>query len=306
MMKKRHKLRLRKQVIICIPVAISIMILTIGLLINKNNTFSEIKQNNNLTSQNKINDGLKISDLSFIKDFNKMVEQRKKDNTIIYYAQLFKLDIDKTLELAHNYTNNFENSEYQTHNVIGPDKVKQKVGSFSSFEAGVAYFARDLYRYPEKYGLTISDIRLDETPTLKEVSTDGNIYMNNGLTFEQYLGKICDLFNMDKELVLAISYHEAGIKTSNLFKNSNNIGGHRGYAGWMKFTTLEAGIIAHVLAVKAIVDNYNIDVTSENGIAELSSVYVNGHAGNPSYFWAEKITYYMEAIEEKDLFTLEK
>ena len=97
---------------------------------------------------------------------------------------------------------------------------------------------------------------------------EGKVYLSNGLTYEQYLGKICDEFNIDKELVLAISYLETGYLKSGLFTYSNNVGGQRGYNGWLKYPTLEAGIIGHVISVKAILDNYNIKV-SRNKISRI-------------------------------------
>lgn len=305
MRKKRHKLRLRKQVIYGLPILIAFIVLTVSLLLHKNTSFaSEVTTNENIASEKIVYDGLKLSEFEYIRDFDEMLEQRKKDNTIIYYAQVFKLDVDKTLELAHQLTNNYEDPEYQKHHVIATPKWIQKIGSFNSFEAGVIYFARDLYRYPERYGKTIEEMRLDETPTKKQVSKDGNIYMDNGLTFEQYLGKIADLLGVDKNIALAISYQEAGIKTSNLFVNGNNIGGHKGYAGWMKYTTLEAGVIAHIVSIKSLTEKNNIDLSSPTGISELSGIYVNGSMSKPQATWTEKVTIFTNQIKEQDLFTI--
>lgn len=307
MNKKRHKLRLRREIVKCIPVILIITALTIGLAINKSGGFSnEISHSNVLKSKNTNNSNKKLSDLEYFKAFEKMMEKRQKDNTVIYYAQIFKLDVDKTLSIAHQYTNDYEDEEFNKNFIIGPNKVKNKLGSLKNFEAGVVYFVRDLYRYPERYGSSIAEIRTDETPTLKVKSKDGNIYMDNGLTFEQYVGKICDLFEIDKATILAISYQEAGIKTSNLFKNSNNIGGHRGYDGWMKYTTLEAGVIAHVISIKAMQDNYNLDLTTEAGLTGLSGIYVNGNPNKPQPSWIEKVSIFKRQINEKDLFTIKE
>lgn len=307
MNKKRHKLRLRKQVVMCIPVLLIISILTTGFIVNKSGILSnEISKSTILSSNKKNSDGKQLSDLEYFKSFREILEKRQKDNTVIYYAQTFKLDVDKTLSIAHSYTNNYENEEFKKNFIIGPASVKKKLGSLNSFEAGVVYFVRDLYRYPEKYGSSIAEIRTDENPILKHKSKDGNIYMDNGLTFEQYVGKISDLFGIDKATVLAISYQEAGIKTSGLFKNSNNIGGHRGYDGWMKYTTLEAGVIAHVISIKAMQDNYDLDLTTPEGIAALSGVYVNGNVEKPKQSWIEKVSIFKEQIIEKDLFKVKE
>lgn len=309
MNKKRHKLRLRKQVIMCIPIAIILTITVIGIIINKNNVFKSVVDTKKEIATEKFindNDSKSFSESEFVVSLNKMIEKRQKDNTIIYYAQTFKLNIEKTLEIAYKLTDTYENEAYKKHNVIATSKWQKKIGSFNSFEAGVIYFVRDLYRYPERYGATIEEIRTSEEPTLKKVSKDGNIYMDNGQTFEQYLGRIADLFGIEKSVVLAISYQEAGIKTSNLFRNSNNIGGHRGYSGWMKFTTLEAGVISHVLSIKSLTDKNNIDLSSPTGISSLSGIYVNGNMSKPAASWTEKVTIFVNKINQKDLFNEKK
>ena len=308
---KRHKLRLRKKVIKYIPVILLLLILSIVAIINGSKALaSEItaKPVEASTPKKDNSYGKKLSDYINLNSFNETIEKRQKDNTVIYYANVFKLNIDKTLELAHKFTNDFEDEQFNKTFVIGPKKVKNKLGSFKNFEAGVVYFVRDLYRYPEKYGSSINEIRTSESPTLKTKAKDGNIYMDNGLTFEQYIGKISDLFEIDKSVVLAISYHEAGVKTSNLFVNKNNIGGHRGYGGWMSYTTLEAGVIAHVLSVKAIAEKNGVDSKEIDAreIAAISGVYVNGTATKPAPAWTEKVTYFENQINSKDLFTIKE
>jgi len=313
MTNKRHKLRLRKQVIICIPVVILLIICTTVFIINKHNTFSNtINTNESLASEKKAvteetldnSDNMKLTDISYIKNFDKLIATRQKDNTVIFYAQSFKLNIDKTLDIAHKLTNNYEDANYLKTNVIAPSALAKKLGSFNSFEAGVVYFVRDLYRYPEKYGSSISEIRLSETPTPNSKSSDGKIYMSNGLTFEQYLGKICDLYGIDKSITLAIVHEESGIMTSGLFTKSNNIGGLKGYDGWMSFPTLEAGVIAHVLSIKSIVDKYGIDMNSSNAVAALSGIYVKGNINSYSESWTTKVNSFRTKINQKDLFTI--
>lgn len=308
MKKRKTKLRLRKQVIICLPIVLLITLLTIALTINKNNSFSnEVVKSENLTSENTISDKEEknLSELKYIVDFNKALEKRQKYNTIIYYASKFKLDINKTLELAKNLTQNLEGEKYLATNVIAPSPLAEKLGSFSSFEAGVVYFVRDLYRYPERYGKTIAEMCLDETPTINKTINDNVIYMDNGLTFTQYFGKICNLYGIEPSLALAIVYEESGIMTSGLFKYNNNIGGMRGYDGWMSFTTLEAGIIAHILSVKAIIDNYNIDMNNPNAVYTLSAIYVHGNpSAGISESWSNKVLFFKEKIEKENLFTI--
>ncbi len=304
MNKKRHKLRLRKKVIKTIPIILLIIVLVIGLVIKSYSVLSNEVTKSDVESAKTYTDSTTLSEMLQIEKIVNVIEKNQKDNIVTYYAETFKLDINKTLEIVHKYTDTYQGEEYNKTFVIGPEMVKKKLGSFNSFEAGVVYFVRDLYRYPEKYGSSISEIRTDETPTLKTKSADGNIYMDNGLTFEQYVGKISDLFGIDKATVLAISYQETGIKSSTLFKYSNNIGGHRGYNGWMKFTTLEAGVISHILSIKSMVDNFSLDLTTEAGLSGISGIYVNGNISKPQASWIEKVTIFKKQINEKDLFSI--
>ncbi len=311
MKEKKTRLRLRKQVIYCIPLVILLSLSIIAVIIGSNGVLSnEVEKQENLASK-EINDitpsDFKLSDLKYFQDFYDFIEKRQKDNTIIYYASIFKLDIDKTLEIAYKYTKNYEDEEFNKNFVIGPSSVKKSKKSFPSFEAGVAYFARDLYRYPERYGSSIYEIRLDETPTIKQKDKNGKLYMDNGLTFEQYVGKISDLYEVDKEFVLAIINLESGYQSSYLFTNKNNVGGHRGIGGvWKSYTTLEAGVLAHVLSIKNIADKNKIDVkemTNEE-IYAFSGMYVTGSATKPSSSWTGKVTKIKENISKKDLFTI--
>ncbi len=308
MTKKRPKLRLRKQVIICLPILI-ICLITTGMLITKKSPTAYAQTPVYTYASLDANDStFKLSNISYIKDFTEMVEKRQKDNTIIYYAQLFKLDIDETLKIAKKYTKDYKDKNYLQHNVIGPNNVVETVGPLKSFEAGVVYFARDLYRYPARYGTTIEAIRLDETPTLKKANSKGIIYMDNGLTFEQYVGKISNLFDIEPEFVMSIINLESGNKTSHLFKNKNNVGGHRGYAGWMQYTTLEAGVIAHVLSVRSIARKCEVDMKEPTveEVSAFSSVYVHGGIGNPSESWTNKVLKLREYLIQKDLFTIKE
>lgn len=309
----KNRLRLRKQVIYLLPVVILLTLLSLTIIIARNHTLAaEVGKQENLASQ-KINDeqnnsDFQLSDLKYFQEFYNFVEKRQKDNTIIYYASIFKLDIDKTLEIAYKYTNNLEDPDFNKNFVIGPQSVKKSKGSFPSFEAGVAYFARDLYRYPERYGSSIYEIRLDESPTLKKKNKD-KIIMDNGLTFEQYVGHICNLFEIDPAFTLAIINLESGYQSSYLFTNKNNVGGHRGIGGtWKSYTTLEAGVVAHVLSVKNIAEKNKIDAKemTDEEIYAFSGTYVTGSASKPSSSWTGKVTKIKENITKKDLFTIEK
>ncbi|MGN1337204.1 MAG: hypothetical protein ACI4WW_01880 [Candidatus Coprovivens sp.] len=302
MIGQRKKLRLRKEVYYVIPIAMLLATFLTLLVINsKRMELHEVEASpveSNTTVATSINS--KVLD-RLINNYNNHIYIRQRDNTIIYYASKFKLDINKTLELAHNYTNYYHDENYLQTFVIGPDKVKQRMGSFQTEEAGIIYFVKDLYSWPQTYGLEINEIRTSEEPDISRTYKDGKILLENGLTYEQFVAKISNDFGLNPKLVLAISYLETGYLQSGLFVYNNNVGGMRGYDGWMEFTTLEAGAIAHVVAVKAIIDRYGIDMNSDNAISELSSIYVNGYEGQPDAHWTEKVTIIFNNINEEDL-----
>lgn len=309
MKQKRHKLRLRKQVIMCIPVALFIITVAMFLVFDRESIFavrsSGIAKVVETSVSNEVDDIVKLSERDFFVNFTNLTETRQKDNTIIYYANKFHLDVEKTLDIAHKLTNDYKDEKFNTNYVIATDKYIDKIGPFNSFEAGVIYFVRDISRYPTRYGTTREEIRVSDEVDNSRNIIDGIIYID-GFTIYQYLGRICDLYDVDKALVLAISYQESGILKSKLFVNNNNMGGHRSSTGWAKYATLESGIIAHVLTVKGIIDKYEIDMTAEDAIYQLSGPYVLGRKGQVSENWAQKVTIFVNRIQEQDLFSIEK
>ncbi len=302
MIHSKHKYHLRKEVYFVVAFAFLVASILSILIIN-----GKKMESSNVESK-AVESGLQKDETEsfFLKDkyvnmLNDNLKNRQRDNTVKYYASKFKLDVDKALELVHNYTNNYTDESFLQNYVIGPDKVKERMKSFPSEEAGIVYFIRDLYRWPENYGLTIGDVRLSEECSITRNISDGKIIMSDGLTYEQYVARISNLYNLNPKIILAISYLETGYLQSGLFVYNNNVGGMKGYEGWMEFTTLDAGIIAHVLAVKAIADNYGIDLNSDTAIAELSSVYVKGYYGSYDAHWTEKVTTIFNNINDEDL-----
>ena len=81
-------------------------------------------------------------------------------------------------------------------------------------ELGYEYFTSTLFVSPyqnheeliricqemaKKYGVELSEIKGELIVDQQKNIVDGKVYLSNGLTYEQYLGKICDEFNIDKE-----------------------------------------------------------------------------------------------------------
>ncbi len=306
MNKTKPKLRLRKSVLISIPVILIVAIVSVILITSKDKLFAKSSEVNRETQTSNIieeDSTYSLSDNEYIKSLSNLIENRQKDNTIIYYADKFNLDINKTLEIAHQITNNYEDEYFLISNSIVPENYRSKIGSFKSFEAGAIYFVKDISVYPERYGAT-SSIKISTNIDNYKNRHDGHIYLSNGLTYEQFLGKICDLYDVDKELALAIVYEESGIMTSGLFNYSNNMGGQRGYDGWMQFTSLESGTIFYVLTLKNLINRSEADVSTYEGILRLSGIYVRGNVNKPSEDWTRKVLLFKDKIHEKDLFTI--
>ena len=309
MIERKPKLRLRKQFIIALPIFLLITLISTFIVVKNNHSYSATIEKveeaaptvlQEETTESKPN---LLNSNAFLNNLSSYLNNAQKDNTVIYYADKFHLKKDKILEIVKNYTDNYTNEEYLRTNVIGSEKVIAKLGSFNSFEAGVAYFVRDIYRNPERYGTTANEIITSysvETARREK----GTIYMSNGLTFEQYYGKIADLFGIDKSIALAMVYHESGNMNSFLAKNKNNIGGMKGGSGWMSFPTLEAGVIAHVLTVKSIAERNGFDISDPDGIYKFSGVYVHGSVNSPSEDWVNKVMWFKQKIDSKDVFTI--
>ena len=113
MIGQRKKLRLRKEVYYVIPIAMLLATFLTLLVINsKRMELHEVEASpveSNTTVATSINS--KVLD-RLINNYNNHIYIRQRDNTIMYYASKFKLDINKTLELAHNYTNYYHDENY--------------------------------------------------------------------------------------------------------------------------------------------------------------------------------------------------
>jgi hypothetical protein len=308
--KEKSKLRLRKPVIISIPIILIILVLSTILLVNKDKIFAKTieSEKQEQSGFNEAYTSYRLSDSEYFKAFGKLIEDRKKDNTIIAYAEKFNLNISKTLEIAHTITNDYTDEYFLENNVIVPEKYHGKAESYNSFEAGVVYFVRDLYRNPAKYGTTANEIIISNKVETVNFVYGKPLYMSNGLTFEQYYGHIADLYGIDKSTALAMAYHESGYPTrgtSGLFTRQNNIGGMKcGPGCWATYPTMEAGIIAHIFTIKSISEKNGFDISTMDGLYKFSGIYVTGNINKPSELWTSRVLYFKNQIDSKDLFTI--
>ncbi len=309
-MQNKHSLKLRKEIMFSIPIAICLALVIGLLLINTRKANLDVSKSVEVKSNNKLDNklaedneesvstsGTLLSDNQYIKAYNKYKEQRLIDNTVAYYADVFHLDVNKVVSLARQFTNNYEREDYKT-----TFSIKEGDGTFSSQEAGIVYFVRYLYRNPRAYGTTAAEIGDKGIITTADKKENGHIVLDNGLTFEQYFSRICEMFGVNKVLALAIVYHESGVMTSGLFRYSNNMGGLRANVEYFKFPSLEAGTICYVFTLKGILDRNGLDSFQSSSVSAISGIYVHGTASQPAPDWVSKVLYYMGRIESNNVF----
>ncbi len=307
--KTKSKLRLRKSVVISVPIIVVLLIVGSILIINRDKLFAKETEVEKIeTAWFNEETSFRLADSEYLKSLNKLIEDRKKDNTIITYAEKYHLNIEKALEIAHNITNNYEDEYFKESNSIAPTAYRNRIGSYDSFEAGAIIFVRDLYIHPERYGTNANEMIISNKVDLVDFTYGKPLYLSNGLTFEQYYGHIADLFGVDKTTALAMAFHESGYPTtgtSGLFLYNNNIGGIKcGTGCWASYPSMEAGIIAHIMTVKSIADGYGLDITTDSGLLAFSGVYVRGNINKPTELWVNRVNYFKNYIDSKDMFKI--
>ncbi len=302
-MQEKHRIKLRKEVLISIPIVALLLAVIIGVLVVNNRKASlESTKNVDVKSEMFLEDSESakskgFSETALIKNYVDFKNKRMIDNTITYYAEQFHLDAAKVVEIARRLTDNYEREDYNS-----TFSIKQGDGLFSSYEAGIVYFVRYLYRSPYNYGSTPAEIGDRGIVTTSNNKVDGHIRLDNGLTYEQFLAKIADMYGVNRNLALAIVYEESGIMTSSLFRNSNNMGGLRGGSGWLKFPSLEAGTICYIFTLKNLLERSGLDSNQIGSVYALSGIYVNGNSSMPSADWSGKVLHFMSRIEANKVF----
>ena len=74
MTSKRHKLRLRKQVLLTLPILLLLLIASLGFMINKNKIFAnEVSSNNQSSPNTKEETNWNLSDIPYIQKLDEMI-----------------------------------------------------------------------------------------------------------------------------------------------------------------------------------------------------------------------------------------
>ena len=205
----------------------------------------------------------------------------KIDNYLKEYSTYYNLDGDKVVEFARNITENYNINLSDVGGRITSDSTEGQAMMF------VYYLSRNQLSKPlSEYGLSSSYFNSEyNMVTMNEDQT-----LRSGLTFSQFLGKVCDNLGMDKNYLLSISYLETGKNTSGLALRSNNFGGLRGSGEYFTYESPEKGIIAFIVNLKGY-EKYNL-----TSIYELSGIYTHGNKYNPSNTWVSSVYKYYDDI----------
>ncbi len=229
------------------------------------------------------------------------------DSYLTEYSDYFHFNSQTVIELARKTTKNYEDFS-----LIFPSSESD----FTNPEAICMKFVYYLNR--DKLALDLEEWgggKKEEIFTNSKIETlsydhTDDLIVNNGQKYSEYLGKICDLFQIDdKILALAVSFSEIGPEGSYSSRTRNNFGGMKYKSEHLIFPTPEAGIISFCANFK---NNYNKYTLSS--INELSYHYVTGKKTAPdpveqselceeTKVWAKNVKdFYFEIMENYDYY----
>ncbi len=243
--------------------------------------------------------------------------EEKYDNLIRTYSNYFLMDADKVIKLARDLTDNYtidfsevsDNTSYRLENMeaqvmvfcheLNRDNLVFPLSDLGftveDFKSGAERVT--LSTQVEAMGYTIEEFQAANKPNhLHE-----NFVLSGGYSYSEFVGKVCDLLDMDKNYALAISYLESGSVGSDIALNKNNFGGLRGKDGFFTYDTPEAGVIAFLRNLKRY---ERFDFTS---IEELSGKYVNGDPSVPAPTWIKNVEgFHYQISSEPERYFLDK
>ena len=147
---------------------------------------------------------------------------------IDYYSMVYDLDSNKVLEKLIELTNEFKDSGWKFTNTInGID--------YDSKEEAIILTIRDISLSPQSYGFESKNEIASETKYVSEMSP------------EEINAKYADIFGVNKEISMSISYAECGPQmNSHKFRTANNPAG----LGDMRFSNVETAYIYYINLLK--------------------------------------------------------
>jgi len=176
---------------------------------------------------------------------------------INYYSRVFNLNEELVYNYISDATQSFTLMTWEDYNVI-------KAKSYDSKELSILMTIRDMYYNPEDYGFTKEELKNDVTYEV-------------GLEPEEMVEKYCELFNINKNIALAIVYTECGTQVDSYNYRVNN--NPAGLGPHMKFENKEIGIIYFVNLLK---ESYGCTLESDT---EFLKKIAKTYSGNETSHW---------------------
>lgn len=196
------------------------------------------------------------------------------------YAYYFNLNPEYLIDVFKHATDNYSNIDAildgNRYDLTNPETVAI-LYTYFFYRNPEDYLALDLSDYgfsSKSEFVTSEEIFIIEPNWMKnheEISgvEKEDITLRNGLTYSEYVGRMCDLLGIPEEYkayVLSVSYAERGEMGSPLSIYSNNMGGQRKHSGeYFAYPSPEGGIIAFVLNLRSYEWNFKIDDLQDLG-----------------------------------------
>lgn len=242
---------------------------------NINNTIKVEQQGKEVINKQNIINIEKNYDVTldnYEQEIKKERQREKKEllSTINEYCNIFSLDSFLVSSKIMEYTNSFNTKLWVEENKIVDDDI-----DFDTQEQAIIYFIRSINKNYQNYGF------------------DSSVFIENdyeiSLECEQLVEKYCNIFDIKKEIAMAIIYTESGNNLDSYnFTNRNNPAG----AGHTNYTNLEVGIIYHIINLKYNYGKYNLDGISF--FNEAQKKYCPDNDGR----WISSNEYFYNKLEE--------
>ena len=235
---------------------------------------------------------------NFISTTREEIENIQLHNKYIKeYCEYFNFDSEKVISLALSVTNNYQDFE----TVINNDAYV-----LDNIETNCLIFIYTLKRDKlnlnwKELGCTLEDFKINKDIRRIPKEHIETITLDNGYGFTEYIGKIADLFKIDRCIPLTICFCETGGTPKNSAWENNNFFGMKpkGPTGDFLFNVSpEAGIIS---AIENLARNYNTIKTTK----ELANQYSSGDKNistEETEGWLNNFTFFYNKIKENEAY----
>lgn len=228
-------------------------------------------------------------------------KQQEFEHYMKEYSFYFNYNPEYLIDVFKKATDNYSNIDL----VLDADKY-----DLTNPETIAIIFVYYFYRDPQKYlniditdygynsksdFVTTNEIYIIEPNWMHNHIEDKtvekeDITLRNGLTYSEYVGRMCDLIGIPEEYkayVLGVSYAERGKFGSENSIYLNNMGGLRGENGYFEYPCPEAGIIAFVANIRRYEWAFNIDSMLDFGNTYDGDEFVDQWVSNVTNFQKE-------------------